>query len=437
MTRKNIIILGGGFGGVYTALNLERHFSDKPEINITVVSDENFLLFTPMLHEVAASDLDAADIVNPLRKLLRKAQFFCGSVDALDLAAKTVTVSHGDTHHSHTLSYDYLIIALGSITQFYGLPGLREHALTMKSLGDALHLRNQIISLLEEADFDCAREERDSLLTFTVAGGGFAGVETVAAVHDFIHGILPNYRNLKSADIRIVLVHSGETLLPELSKSLGRYTGTLLSSRGIEVRYGAKVSEYNAEEVTLNDGTIFRSSTLVWTAGSSPHPIIETLPCEKERGRVLVTPTLELAEFPGVFAVGDCAAIPDVIRGGFHPPTAQHAIREAKVAAFNIHAQITGGSARQFTFKTLGQLASLGHRKGVAEIFGIRFSGFIAWILWRSIYWMKLPRLEKRVRVAVSWLLDIFFSKDNVKLPVTRSTANYYAIAAPAKAANE
>lgn len=420
-TKKKIVIIGGGFGGVYSALYLERQFKDNSEIEITLVSQENFLLFTPMLHEVAASDLDANDIVNPLRKLLTKTSFFCGTVDAIHLPQKSITVSHGNTHHAHTLEYDFLVIALGSVTQYYGLPGLAENALSMKTLGDAIHLRNHIISLLEEADFDCSRDKRKSLLTFAVAGGGFAGVETAAAIHDFIVGIIKFYPHLKKDDITVLIAHSGKVLLPELSDSLGRYTGDLLKARGIDVRYETKVTGYESDVIQLNDGARVGAATLVWTAGSAPHPLIASLPCSKERARVLVNEMLEVTEFPGVYAVGDCAAIPDSARGGFHPPTAQHAIREAKTVAANIAAVIRGKSARPFRFKTLGQLASLGHHKGVAQVLGFRFSGIIAWLLWRTIYLMKLPRVEKRLRVAISWTLDIIFSKDNVQLPVTRS----------------
>lgn len=419
--KKQIVILGGGFGGVYTALELEKRLPKGSEVDVTLVNTENFLLFTPMLHEVAASDLDPTDIVNPIHKLLKRTNFFCGAADAIDLENRSVTVSHGAESHSHTLKFDHLVLSLGSSTHFFGLPGLAENALTMKSLGDAMHLRNQTIALLEEANFECCKDLRSKLLTFVVAGGGFAGVETVAALSDFIHGVLPVYRNLKADDVRVILAHSGKVILPELNPKLGNYAGKLLSERGIEIRFGTKVCAFENGKAKFTDNTEVDSSTVVWTAGSMPNPLIETLSCKKEKGRVFVDPTLAVPNFPGVWALGDCAAIPKG-QHGFHPPTAQHAIREARTIAKNICAQLCGDSLTSFSFKTLGQLASLGHRKGVAQVFGICFSGFVAWWLWRTIYLMKLPRFEKKMRVALNWALDIMFSKDNVQLPQGRGT---------------
>lgn len=421
VNKIKIVILGSGFGGVYTALELEKLIKHHDELDVILINQENFLLFTPMLHEVAASDLDPTDIVNPIHKLLKKVKFFCGSVDAIDLPNKFVIASHGASKHSHKISYDHLVLALGGVTHFYGLPGLEENALTMKSLGDAIFLRNQIISLLEEADFDCAKDERTSLLTFVVAGGGFAGVETMAALNDYVRCILPFYRNLEKNDLRFILVSSNKILLPELDERLGKYAGDLLSRRGIEIFYNTKVAEYTNNKVLLSDGTLIDSCTLVWTAGIASNPIISKLPCNHDKGRVKVASTLKVENWEGVWAIGDCACIPNLEGKGSHPPTAQHAIREAKIAARNILAEIQGKPLKEFHHKTIGQLASLGHRKGIAQVFGLRFSGFIAWWLWRTIYLFKLPRFEKRFRVALNWSLDVLFSKDNVQIPTNRS----------------
>ncbi|MBX7144864.1 MAG: NAD(P)/FAD-dependent oxidoreductase [Oligoflexia bacterium] len=418
---KKIIILGGGFGGIYTALELERRFRAEESVEITLVNQDNFLLFTPMLHEIAASDLDPTDIVNPIHKLLKKTKFFCGSVDAVDIAKKTVTVSHGAEYHSHVLSYDQLVLALGSVTHFFGLPGLAENALTMKSLGDAMHLRNQMISMLEEADFECCKSLRGKLLTFVVAGGGFAGVETVAAINDFLRGVLPFYSNLKPSDLRVILAHSGEVVLPELDSTLGRYAGTLLQERGVEIKFKSKVTSFENHSVTFSDGSACEACTVVWTAGNAPNPLLQQIQCDKDRGRIAVDENLAVRGAPGVWALGDCATIPDG-NGGCYPPTAQHSIREAVTLAHNIAADMRGEKPRPFRFRTLGQLASLGHRSGVAQIFGFRFSGFWAWWLWRTVYLMKLPRFEKRFRVALNWTLDVLFAKDNVQLPVTRAS---------------
>jgi NADH dehydrogenase len=417
--KSRVVILGGGFGGLYTALELDKSLARDPNVEVTLVNHENFFLFTPMLHEVAASDLDMTHIVNPIRKLLRRVQFFQGRVQEVNLEQKRVVVTHGTDGHQHELTYDHLIIGVGNVTNFYNLPGLEENSLTMKSLGDAIYLRNRLIQNLEEADFECA-EERRPLMTIVVAGGGFAGVETIAGVNDFLRDALPYYPNLSKSDLRVVLVHSGPVILPELSEKLGSYAKEKLEARGVEIRLNTRVLSYRNGDVELSDGTIVPAKTLVWTAGTAPHPILDTLRCRKDRGRIAANEFMEVPEWPGVWAIGDCASIPDLSSGKPYPPTAQHALRQGRVLARNIRSAIRGGSKRPFVFSTLGQLAAIGKRTGVAQIFGFNFSGFVAWWLWRTIYLSKLPRLEKKCRVAMDWTLDLLFSKDLVQFTTTR-----------------
>ena len=412
--RRKVVIVGGGFGGVYAALELDRWLFRFPDVDVTVVNRENFFLFTPMLHEVAASDLDITHIVSPVRKLVSNVEFFDGDVERVDLEARTVTVSHGDGH-THDLAYDHLVLAPGSVTNFFGLPGLEERAITMKSLGDAITLRNRMIQQLEEAETECGAPHMDHLMTFVVAGGGFAGVETIAGMNDFVHHALKFYPHIPAGRVRMVLVHPGEVILPELSPRLGRYAEEKLAERGVEIRGRTKVAAVTARGVRLTDGTEIDAATLIWTAGTQPNPMIRTLPRRTEKGRVCVDETLRVPGWPGVWALGDCALVPDPGTGGFHPPTAQHAIRQGKVLARNILRELRGEAPRPFRFRTIGQLASLGRRTGVAQIFGVHFSGFVAWWLWRTIYLMKLPRLEKRLRVAIDWTWDLLFSKDLVK----------------------
>jgi NADH dehydrogenase len=412
--RQKVVIVGGGFGGVYTALELDRWLFRFPEVDVTVVNRENFFLFTPMLHEVAASDLDITNIVSPVRKLVSNVDFFDGDVERVDLETRTVTVSHGDGH-THDLPYDHLVLAPGSVTNFFGLPGLEERAITMKSLGDAITLRNRMIQQLEEAETECGAPDRSHLVTFVVAGGGFAGVETIAGMNDFVHHALKFYPHIPREQVRMVLVHPGEVILPELSPRLGRYAEEKLVERGVEIRSGTKVAAVTERGVRLTDGTEIDAATLIWTAGTQPNPMVRRLPCRTEKGRVCVDETLRVPGWPGVWALGDCALVPDPATGGFHPPTAQHAIRQGKVLARNILRELRGDSAKPFRFRTIGQLASLGRRTGVAQIFGVHFSGFVAWWLWRTIYLLKLPRLEKRLRVAIDWTWDLLFSKDLVK----------------------
>jgi NADH dehydrogenase len=411
--KKRIVILGGGFGGVYAAIHLEKLLAGQHTVEICLVSRDNFFLFTPMLHEIAASDLEITNIVNPLRKLLHKVEVLVGDVNEIDLPNKRVLVSCGYRNESRQVDYDQLVIALGSITNFYNLPGFPELALAMKSLPDAIRLRAQILRHLEEANSECNPTDRKSLLTFVVAGGGFAGVETVAALNDFVREALPFYPNLCEDMLRVMLVHSGSVILPELGESLGRYTQEVLSRRGVEVQLNTRVKSMTENSVLLVDGAAISSSTLVWTAGTVPNPLILPLSCRKERGRIRVNEFLRVPDWPDVWAVGDCAFVPDIRNPGkSHPPTAQHAIREGKIVAQNIAATLLGRRLKPFSFRTIGLLASIGRRTGVARIFGFNFSGFFAWWMWWTVYLSKLPGLDKKVRVAFDWTLDLLFPKD-------------------------
>jgi len=419
MKRTRVLILGGGFGGLYAALEFEKR--RDPEFDVTLISQENFFLFTPMLHEVAASDLDVTHIVNPIRKILRNhVRFFEGEVQSVNLAEHRVMVAHGFDRHTHAMEYDHIVFGLGCVTNFYDIPGLQGRAVTMKSLGDAIVLRNRLIEHLEEAGTDCAEKDRAALLTFVVAGGGFAGVETTGSINDLLKDALPYYPSLKAEMLRVLLVHPGDFVLPELGEELGRYASRKLAERGVEIRPKTKVKAVTSREIELTDGTRIDSFTLVWTAGTSPHPLLDQLDLPKEHRRLRVNAGMGIDDHPGVWALGDCAMVPDE-RGGYQPPTAQHASREGKVLASNIVRTVRGDALRPFRFKTLGLLASIGRRTGVARIFGINFSGFIAWWLWRTVYLLKLPRLEKKLRVALDWTLDLFFTKDFVQYLHERS----------------
>jgi len=419
MKKNRVLILGGGFGGLYAALEFEKR--RDPDFEVTLISQDNFFLFTPLLHEVAASDLDLTHIVNPIRKMLRHVRFFEGEVRSVDIMKRQVVVAHGFAQHTHSLEYDHVVFALGSVRNFYGVPNLAERAVAMKSLGDAIGLRNRLIEHLEEADTECAANDRQSLLSFVVAGAGFAGVETIGSINDFLKGALPYYPNLTSEMIRVVLVHPGEFVLPELGEELGRYASRKLAERGVEIKANTKIKAVTSSRVKLSDGTDIITRTLVWTAGTSPHPLLEKLPLPKERQRLKVNAAMGVEGYPGIWALGDCAMIPDE-HGGYQPPTAQHASREGKVLAHNIVANSRGKDLIPFRFNTLGLLASIGRRTGVARILGVNFSGFIAWWLWRTIYLLKLPRVEKKVRVALDWTLDVFFSKDFVQYLHERSS---------------
>jgi NADH dehydrogenase len=422
--KKRILILGGGFAGAYTALHLEKRLANERDVEIMLVSRENFVLFTPMLHEVAGADVSVTDIVQPLRKMLRRTHVAIADVEAIDLANKQVRIRHSGLARSFDLTYDQLVLALGAVTNFYRTPGLAEHALSMKTLGDAILVRNRVIDALELADNQADETERKTTLTVVIAGAGFAGIETAGAVNDFLREAMKFYPNLKENMPRVVVADPGDHILPELGVSLGRYAQERLARRGVEVRLKIKVAGYDGKEVALDDGTKIATRMLIWTAGTTPPPLLSTLPCAKQRGRIVANDCLQVSDWSGVWALGDCALVPDALNPGkFYPPTAQHAIRQAAVLANNIVAAMRGQVPQPFKFKIIGLLATIGRRHGVAEIFGWQFSGYIAWLLWRAIYLSKLPGLQKKVRIALDWTLDLIFSKDLVQLPTLRSSA--------------
>jgi len=422
--KKRILILGGGFAGAYTALHLEKRLANERDVEIMLVSRENFVLFTPMLHEVAGADVSVTDIVQPLRKMLRRTHVAIADVEAIDLANKQVRIRHSGLARSFDFTYDQLVLALGAVTNFYRTPGLAEHALSMKTLGDAILVRNRVIDALELADNQADETERKTTLTVVIAGAGFAGIETAGAVNDFLREAMKFYPNLKENMPRVVVADPGDHILPELGVSLGRYAQERLARRGVEVRLKIKVAGYDGKEVALDDGTKIATRMLIWTAGTTPPPLLSTLPCAKQRGRIVANDCLQVPDWSGVWALGDCALVPDALNPGqFYPPTAQHAIRQAAVLANNIVAAMRGQVPQPFKFKIIGLLATIGRRHGVAEIFGWQFSGYLAWLLWRAIYLSKLPGLQKKVRIALDWTLDLIFSKDLVQLPTLRSSA--------------
>ena len=409
-----VLILGGGFGGIYAAMRLERALSKGANIEVTLVAQDNFFLFTPLLHEVAGG-LDPSAIVSPIRMILRKTAIFEAEVAGIDLEARSVTLGGRPDGRTWNLEYEHLLIAIGSETNFFGIPGLAERSAPMKTLTDAIMLRNRVIAMLEAAATSSDPEERVALLTLVVAGGGFSGVETVGAMNDFVRDALPFYPALHDAKLRVVLVHPGEFILPELGEKLGCYSQKKMTERGIEVLVQRRVADFEVGKVTLDDGTVLPSRTLIWTAGLTPSPVLGALPCQKEKQRLIVDGNFAIPGQKDVWAVGDCAWCIDPETGQPFPPTAQHAMRQGTWVADNILATIDGKTPRPFHYKSQGQLAVIGKRTGVANIYGFLFSGVIAWVMWRTVYLMKLPGLEKKIRVATEWTLNLFFPKSLVQ----------------------
>lgn len=417
-----VLILGGGFAGVYAAKSLEKRVGRSDDVEIALVSKENYFVFQPMLAEVISGSIGLTDAVSPLRRLLPRTAIHVREVESVDLERKVVMTSPGFRPHAHAIEYDHLVLALGNVTDFRGLRGLAEHALPFKNLADALALRSRVIRALEEAAIEEDDPElRRQLLTFVVAGGGFSGVEVVAELNDFVRRVARNYRGLQPSEIRVVLVHSQDRILPEVSEKLGRFAQNILMRRGVEIRLNTRLEAAAGEEAILAGGERIPTRTLVSTVPSSPHPLIEALAAPKAKnGRLIVDRFLRVEGRDDLWALGDCAQVP-APEGGFAPPTAQHAIRQAAVAAQNIVGSIRGGEQKTFDFKGLGKMGSLGHRSAVAEIFGFNVSGFLAWWLWRTIYLMKLPGWGRRLKVATSWTLDLLLPPELVELKLAGS----------------
>lgn len=421
--RKRIVILGAGFGGFYAALELERTVARDPGVDVLLIDPQNFLLFTPMLHEVASGGLDPSSIVVPIRQSLRHVQLVQAEATTVDFEDRMVTVVYGLDHRTRRIPFDQLLIAAGSQTRFP--PGLRQYAHGMKTIHDALLLRSWLIGLLERAEIEADPDHRRALLTIVVAGGGFSGVETIGAINDFLRAVGRHYPNASAAFPPPVLVEPLGRLLPEFEPALGQYATSKLRAAGIDVRLHTKVGGFDGRVLLLESAqsaSSLAARTLIWTAGITPSPLIESIPLPKERGRIVVDATMAVAGQEGVWACGDCAAISDA-NGKPYPTTAQHAIRQGRNVGRNIAAAVCGQphKSRPFRYKMRGQFAAIGHQRAVATMFGVRFSGFIAWLMWRGAYLLMLPRLDRKVRVLLQWILDICFSRDTVQLLTAQS----------------
>ncbi len=419
--RKRIVILGGGFAGVYTALHLEKARKRRDDFEILLINKENYFVFQPMLAEVVSGSVGMLDTVSPIRRMLPRTDLHVRDIESIDTSNQTITTTPGFRQQPNVIRYDHLVIALGNVTDFRGLRGLPEHAIPFKNLGDALFIRNHIIHVLEEAAIEHMDERlRKQLLTFVVAGGGFSGVEVVAEINDFVREVIKNYPQVDASDVRVVLLHALDRILPELDEKLALYAQKILSRRGVEIRLNTKLEAATGEEAILADNTRIPTKTLISTVPSSPNPLIDLLDLPRERGRLKVDSSLLVAGTHNVWALGDCALVA-MSDGGACPPTAQFAIRQARTAANNIVSAMRGGERKSFQFKELGKLGVLGHRSAVAQVFGVNVSGFLAWFLWRTIYLMKLPGWGRRLKVAASWTFDLFLPPELVQLKLDNS----------------
>ena len=405
--RRRVVILGGGFGGVSAARRLEQLLPWTPWLDVTLVSQRNYLLFTPMLAEVAAGSVEAGNVGVPLRAACPRTRFRRAEVLGVDPDRRLVHLRRGDA--LEVLPYDHLVLALGAVPNFRDLPGVAANALTVSTLEDARRLRDHVLGRLEQADHEPDPAERRRWLTFVVAGGGFAGTEAVASLFDLVHSTLRYFPNVRASEPRFVLVHSRERILPELGDRLAGYASGKLVARGIELRLGVTVAAADPDGVRLSDGERIAARTLVWAAGTRPSPV----PLGGENGAVPVDKHLRVRGSRNLWAVGDCARVPDpAVRGGTCPPTAQHATRQGRAVADNVVAALAGAAPEPFRFRGLGFLVPLGRQSAAAELRGLRFSGVAAWLLWRGVYLWKLPGPQKRLRVLLDWTVELLFPRD-------------------------
>ncbi|MGJ3241611.1 MAG: FAD-dependent oxidoreductase [Opitutales bacterium] len=420
----DVAILGGGFAGVYCAKSLIRQLGRNSGKKIGVLAEENYMVFQPMLPEVAGAALDPSAVINPIRQLCRGAEFYKGKVSRIDWPNRSLTLNAGDFSPNAQITYDHLVLTLGATIDLSRVPGMPEHAFLMQNAGDALKLRTTIISRFEEANIQVNPVLKKRLLTFVVVGGGYSGVETAGQIIDLFTGMHPYYNNIDRDDFRVVLVHSRDHLLPTLSRRLGDYSQRKLETRGLEIILERRVKALTANHVYLDNGDSFDTATVVSTVGNAPHPLVQQVCSDCQvpayRGRIRTDATMNVPEHAGLWAAGDCAAVPlwDKKKNRASdeqvcPPTAQFAMRQGTLLGRNIASRILGkGKSRPFRFTGLGELAAIGHRKAVADVLGIQFSGFFAWWLWRTIYLGKLPGVERKLRVMLEWTFDLFFPRD-------------------------
>jgi NADH dehydrogenase len=430
--KHRIVVLGGGFGGVYTAKYLTDLLGGRTDVHVELISDENYFVFQPLLPEVAAGGVNPNHVVNPIRDIVPRAQFRWAKVQSVDVKAKVVLASQGEGKELVAVPYDHLVFALGKVSDFSSMPGVAEHGLAMKDLSDAYVLRNRVFRCLELADVEDDPAEKQALLTFVVAGGGFSGVETIGELSEMLHKCLKHFRNIERHEIKLMLVHSRDKLLPEMPEKLGVAAMEILRRRGIELVLNARVKAATPHAVYLNNGRALPTRTFVCTVGNAPNPVVKKIIANdgfiegKSDGRGIgvfeADLELQCTGQTHYWAVGDCAGVPDPHGKGICPATAQFAIRQAKTCAQNIIATIDGKPERRrkFDFKALGSLASLGNRSAVADMMGVKLTGFIAWFAWRTVYLSKLPGIVRRLRVTLDWTLDLFFPRDITQLQPLR-----------------
>lgn len=422
------MVLGGGYGGVECTRKLEEYFKNDKNIEIVLISEENFLLFTPMLPQVAAGMLATRHIVMPIRTIIQKTTFYEGRIKNIDPHGKVVNLWGTGEKRGRSIHYDFLVVSLGSETNFFGMSDVEKNAYTIKTLNDALIIRNRAIEMLEQAENESDPILRKSLLSFVIVGGGFAGIETAGELMDLLIDAGKYYPKINKKEIKVIVLEALPNILPGFSEKLAKFAHNLLSKHGIEIKLKTAVTSFNGYEIMMkkipdspdkvdsSEREAIQTRTVIWTAGVTPVNTIKRSMFKTERGKIIVNDFLEAQDFPGVFAIGDCALFIDPKTKRPFAPTAQLAEAQAKTAAYNLHSLIKNEKMKKFEYESRGQMAIIGKRNGVASLFGMNISGILAWALWRNVYISKIPRWDKRLRVLLDWTIDMFFDRDISRL---------------------
>ncbi|MGH3472371.1 MAG: NAD(P)/FAD-dependent oxidoreductase [Nocardioidaceae bacterium] len=424
MTTPHIVIAGGGYVGLYTALGLQRSLR-QDEARVTVVEPRSAMTYQPFLPEAAAGNLEPRHVVVPLRKTLSRCQVLTARVVGIDHARRTVRLEPPEGA-PYDLGYDELVIAFGSISRTMPIPGLADNAMGFKQIEEAIALRNQALERLEVAASVHDEEVRRSALTFVFVGGGYAGVEALAEIEDMVRFATRYYETIRESDLRFMLVEMSDHILPEVGPKMGRYTVNSLRERGIDVRLGTKLVSCVDKHIVLSDGEEFGADTIVWTAGVKANPVAgqSDLPVD-DRGRVKALANLRVDGADNAWTAGDNAAVPDLTKpGSYCTPNAQHAVRQARLLAKNIVRDLRGEAVVDYRHKYVGSVASLGLHKGVAQVYGIKVRGFPAWFMHRTYHMSRMPTFNKKVRVVLDWTLALFFRRDIVSLGALQRAQN-------------
>ena len=437
---KKILILGSGFAAVECARQLESKFRKDPEIELVMIGEDNFLLFTPMLPQVASGMIETRHIVFPIRTICKKTKFYEGRIKNIDPYGKLVTLWGTRDKRSISIHYDFLVVALGSETNFFGMADVEKNAYTMKTLNDAVMLRNRVVDMLEQAENETNPILRKSFLNFVVVGGGFAGIETAGELMDLLLDARKYYPTIHKEDLKVIVLEAMGEILPGFNKKLADFAKKKLIERGIDIQLKKAVTSFDGNEVTIKtldetpkdsiDQSEINSiitKTLIWTAGVTPVNTIKRSMFKTEKGKLIVNDFLEVQKFPGVFAIGDCALFVDPITNRAFPPTAQIAEAQAKIAAKNLISLIKNSDQEKFVYHSKGQMAIIGKRTGIATFLGVNISGFVAWLIWRNVYLSKIPTFDKKTRVFLDWVIDLFFDRDisRIKLMKHESEKEY------------